>query len=131
MTQVYITQFDLDRIHNLLAKRKPHGPYDEALIAELSRAKIILPKEVPADVITMNSQVKLKDEHGESWEYQLVFPEDADFTLHKISVLSPIGCSIIGYRVGDTVTIPTPKGRKELTIEAILYQPESAGNFDQ
>jgi regulator of nucleoside diphosphate kinase len=130
MTQIYITQFDLDRLEALLEKRKPHDEYDDALIAELKRAEIIAPESVHPDVITMNSLVKFKDDHGDSWEYHLVFPEDADLTKNKISILSPIGCALIGYAVGSTVTIPTPNGRKELTVEEVLFQPERSGNFD-
>lgn len=130
MTQIYITQFDIERLNKLLAKRKPYDEYDQALISELSRAKIIKPELVPADVITMNSLVKFKDDQGDSWEYQLVFPEAADLTKNKISILSPIGCSLIGCKVGNTVTIPTRKGRKALVVEAVIYQPERSGNFD-
>lgn len=131
MTQIYITKFDLERLEKVLDKSKPHDEYDQALMAELSRAEIVEPEAVPSDVITMNSEVKFKDEHGDNWQYSLVFPEDADIAQSKISILSPIGCSFIGYRVGDTITIPTPKGRKQLTIEEVLYQPERSGNFDQ
>lgn len=130
MTQIYITQFDLDRLRNLLDKRKPHGEYDEALSAELSRAEIIEPHAIPSDVVTMNSIVRLKDEQSNSREYHLVFPEDADLAKNRISILSPVGCSLIGSRVGSSVVFPTPKGRKQLSIEAILYQPERSGVFD-
>ena len=130
MTQIYITQFDLDRLNKLLDKRKPHDEYDEALLSELSQAEVIEAGAVPSNVITMNSVVKFKDENNNSSEYQLVFPEDADLLENKISVLSPIGCSLIGYKVGDTVSIPTPKGMRGLTVEEILYQPERSGNFE-
>lgn len=130
MTQIYITQFDLERLNRLLDKRKPYDEYDEALSAELSRAKIIKPESVQPDVVTMNSFVKFKDEDGDSWEYQLVFPEDADLTHNKISILSPIGCSLIGYPVGSSMTVPTPKGRRELNLEEVIYQPERSGNFE-
>jgi regulator of nucleoside diphosphate kinase len=131
MTKVYITQFDLERLTKLIDKRKPYDDYDEALIAELARAEVIEPHSIPPNVITMNSLAKFKDEHGDSWEYQLVFPEDADITQYKISILSPIGCSLIGCKVGDTIVLPTPKGRRQLKVEALLYQPERSGNFDQ
>lgn len=131
MTQIFITQFDLDRLNNLLDKRKPYDAYDEALITELSQAKVIDPKEVPPDVVTMNSQVRVKDGLGDSWKFELVFPEDADLTQNKVSILSPVGCSLIGFKVGDSTTIPTPKGRKKLIIEEIIYQPERSGDFDR
>lgn len=129
MMKIYISRVDFERLTNLLDKKKPHDDYDNALAEELTKAEILEPSAIPPDVITMNSQVEFKDEHGESWEYWLVFPDDADLTKRKLSILSPIGSSIIGYRIGDKVTIPTPKGRKELTISEIVYQPERAGDF--
>jgi len=130
MVKIYITQFDHDRLMKLLDKRKPHDDFDKALLAELEKGEIIDPKDAPPDIITMNSQVRFKDEYGDTWEYWLVFPEDADLTKQRISILSPIGCALIGYKKGDTITIPTPKGRRELMVEEIIHQPEREGNFD-
>ena len=95
--KIHITKFDLDRLNQLLEKRKPHDEYDRALSAELENAEVLPAKSIPDDVITMNSQVKFKDIDGKEKIYWLVFPEDADVTENKISVLSPVGCSLIGY----------------------------------
>ena len=127
MMKIHITKFDLDRLNQLLEKRKPHDEYDRALSAELENAEVVAAKSIPDDVITMNSQVKFKDIDGKEKIYWLVFPEDADVTENKISILSPVGCSLIGYRIGSDVVIPTPHGNKKLTVEEILYQPERAG----
>ncbi len=131
MMKIHITKFDLDRLNQLLEKRKPHDEYDRALSAELENAEVVAAKSIPDDVITMNSQVKFKDIDGKEKIYWLVFPEDADVTENKISILSPVGCSLIGYRIGSDVVIPTPHGNKKLTVEEILYQPERAGDFDR
>ena len=130
MTKIIITQFDYDRLIKLLNKSKPHDEYDKSLLAELEKSEIVEPKDVPPDVITLNSQIRFIDEYGDGWEYWLVFPEDVDLPNQKISILSPIGCALIGYGKGDTVTIPTPKGRRQLTIDEIIHQPEREGNFD-
>ena len=124
--KIHITKFDLDRLNQL-----PHDEYDRALSAELENAEVVAAKSIPDDVITMNSQVKFKDIDGKEKIYWLVFPEDADVTENKISILSPVGCSLIGYRIGSDVVIPTPHGNKKLTVEEILYQPERAGDFDR
>ncbi len=129
MIQIYITQFDKERLTKLLAKRVPHDNYDKALEAELARAKVVESTSIPSDVVTMNTHVKFRDEHGDSWDYTLVFPEDANLKQNKISILSPIGCSLIGYQVGDSLTIPTPRDRRKLTIEAVIYQPERSGDL--
>jgi regulator of nucleoside diphosphate kinase len=59
-----------------------------------------------------------------------VFPSDADIEANKISILAPIGTAILGYRAGDLVEWPVPAGMKRLRIEAVLYQPEAAGQYD-
>lgn len=128
--KIYISQFDFERLNTLLDKKQPHDEYDKALIEELAKAKVLDPASIPPDVITMNSHVKLTDENSQAREYWLVFPEDADVTQSKLSVLSPIGSSLIGCQVGSKVTIPTPKGHRELVVTEILYQPERSGDFN-
>ena len=131
MTKIYITQFDYDRLMKLLEKKKPHDDYDKALLYELKRGEIVEPQDIPHDVITMNSHVKFKDEHDNKWDYWVVFPEDVDLNLNKISILSPIGCALLGYKVGDNVTLHTPlQGRRDLVVEEVLSQPEREGKFN-
>jgi len=130
MCKIYITQFDKDRLMKLLNKKKPHHDFDKALLVELNRGELVKPKNVPPDVITMNSEICFQDEYGDDWEYWLVFPEDVDLTKNKISILSPVGCALLGYRVGDKITLHTPQGRKDLTVQEVIHQPEREGNFD-
>ena len=48
--------------------------------------------------------------HGETLKYMLVSPEESDFEQNKISILSPIGKSLIGRREGEETTITVPAG---------------------
>ncbi len=92
--------------------------------------QVVSSTEIPKDVITMNSQVRLKDlDSGEEVIYCLVFPHAADSKQQKISILAPIGTALIGYRVGDIIEWNVPAGLKRLKIEEILYQPEAAGDY--
>jgi regulator of nucleoside diphosphate kinase len=130
---IYTTSFDRDRLTELI-KSRAHVAKDELhlreLQHELDRAKLVDPKSIPADVVTMNSKVLLKDlESGEEMTYTLVFPADADVDEGKISVLAPIGTAILGYRVGATITWKVPAGLRQFQIEKLLYQPEAAGDF--
>jgi len=76
----------------------------------------------------MNSQVRIRDlEAGRVMVYTLVFPQDADASQGKISVLAPIGTALLGYRVGDMIECKVPAGVKRLRVEEVLYQPEAAG----
>lgn len=130
MSTLTITQFDYDRLMKRLNKKKAHDEYDKALLAELKKGKIVEPRDIPPDAVTMNSQIRFIDEYGDAWEYWLVFPEDADLTKNKISILSPVGCALLGYHVGDKIMFPSPKGKNTLTVKEILRQPEREGNFD-
>ena len=130
---IYMTEFDVERLRTLIddAKRlNRHGnEYLESLEIELSRAQVVAPTDVPADVITMNSRVCLRDlDSQEELIVILVFPRDADIVQDKISVLAPIGTAMLGYRVGDIFTWTVPDGVRQLQVEKILYQPEAAGD---
>ncbi|GMV50799.1 MAG: hypothetical protein AMXMBFR67_23420 [Nitrospira sp.] len=103
----------------------------ESLQNELDRAHIVEPTAIPDNVVTMNSQIRLKDmETDEEKNYTLVFPSDADIEKNKISILAQIGTAILGYRVGGTVDWLVPAGTRKVRIEEILYQPEAAGRYD-
>ena len=134
-TTIYITEVDYNRLSGLIDRtRERNGDdreYLHKLETELDRAEIVAPKDIPADVITMRSRVRLKDlVSGESNTYSLVFPTEANSTEGKISVLAPIGTAILGYKRGDTIEWPVPSGLRKLRIEEILYQPESAGDHE-
>jgi len=129
---IFITEEDLERLRLLLDPAKMSMGTDqeslEMLEGELDRAQIVSPSRVPAEVVTMNSKVRVKDlDTGKDATYTLVFPRDADFTQGKISVLAPVGTAILGYRTGDVIKWRVPGGRRTLRVEEILFQPEAAG----
>jgi len=132
---IRITENDLLKLREaiLLAKQGVYrnSVYIQHLEGELDRAEIISAKQIPANVITMNTRVVLTDvSTGDQMELVLVFPEDALKGLDHVSVLAPIGTAIIGYQVGDDITWDTPDGKTELRVEKIVYQPEADGVFD-
>lgn len=129
---IVITKSDLRRLEHLLesefAQAIDPKTYLGDLQAELQRAKIVASADVPHDVITMNSTVRLLDlDTGEVETYTLVYPHQANIAEHKLSILAPIGTALLGYRVGDIVRWRVPSGRRRLQIEDVLYQPERAG----
>jgi len=132
---IYITEFDMQRLTKLLQDAQfttyRKSEYLEKLEEELERAHLVKPEEVPADVVTMNSRVRMVDvESREEMTLTLVFPQDADIDQNKISVLAPIGTAMLGYRLGDTFEWVVPDGVRKLRIEEILYQPEASGDYD-
>ena len=132
---IHITSQDKARLEDLLAEVKTERAHScgdlEGLAAELHRAVVVDPHEVPHDVITMNSSADLVDlDTGETITLTLVFPADADIEQNKISVLAPIGAGMLGYRVGDEFQWSVPQGVRRIKVFKIHYQPEAAGVFD-
>jgi len=132
--QIFITEFDLQRLEQLIdssaTRSLRDSRYIEELEQELLKAEIVDSTGIPPDVVTMNSKVSLQDlDSGEQLQYTLVFPGDADLNLGKISILAPIGTALFGYRTGDRISWSVPGGVRKLKIKKILYQPEAAGDF--
>lgn len=132
--EIIITRYDMDRLRDLIEViREYRGKIKsklDALEKELDRGKIVDSKNIPPDVITMNSVVQLKDlDSGEDLIFKLVFPSDANIQENKISILAPIGTALLGYQVGDIIEGEVPAGRRKLKVKKILYQPESSKDF--
>ena len=132
---VYLSKFDTERIKELISvacwfgkdESKPH--LDE-LEKAIMRGKIVSPKTVPSDVITMNSKMELRDMVSETiLSRKLAFPVDAAKDEDSISILEPLGTALLGCRVGDIVEFAEGDGKRFLRVEKLLYQPESAGDF--
>jgi regulator of nucleoside diphosphate kinase len=131
---IYITSQDKQRLEDLLAEAEARDPSKreelKGLREEVQRALIVNPKEIPPDVITMNSRAELCDlDTGERVVFTLVFPWEADVDLEKISILAPIGSGMLGYRVGDEFEWKVPEGVRRMKVVKVYYQPEAAGDF--
>jgi len=130
--EIRITKIDRERIKKLLDKlieskiSQDHSV--QKLKDEIQRAVIVDSHQIPSDVITMNSRAVLHLD-GEDIEVSLVYPEDAILNEMNISILSPIGTAILGYREGNLIEWEVPSGISEIQIKKILYQPEAAGDF--
>ena len=130
--QIFVTSQDRKRLEVLLDA--PGTALDREdmrdLARELRRATVVPAVEIPPDVITMNSTARLVDlDDGATHLYTLVYPQDANFSEGKISVLAPVGAAMLGYRVGDEIEWMVPAGLRHLRVEEVVYQPEAAGDF--
>ena len=129
--QIYVTTQDRKRLQLIEDMATDARDRDDLrdLAEELRRATVVDPSEVPPDVITMNSKVRLLDvDEGKTYEYTLVYPQAANYSEGKISIVAPIGAAMLGYRVGDLIEWDVPAGQRRLRVEALLYQPEAAGD---
>ncbi len=121
-TPLYITRDDHNRLHLLInaTLRANRSAALEKLRGELDRAVVIDPAALPPDTVTMGSQVKIEDLYtGEIEEYTLVYPDQADIATGRLSILTPVGTALIGYREGRIVDWPTPGGIRRLKIHRV------------
>ena len=135
MEKIIISKQDSTRIHNAIRDAKLKNTIKkedaEKLLAELHSAKIVPSAEVPKDVVTMNSIVKIHFENNtKPVQFQIVYPEQANMKENKISIFSPVASALIGYRVNDEIDWVIPSGMTKIIIDEIIYQPEAAGDFD-
>lgn len=127
--RIFVTKADLEKLWHLLESRQLDSP-DRAnldrLEHELDRAEIVESSDVLPDVVTMNSEVRLRDlDSGDVIRYRLVFPSQVRAP-NDISVLAPVGTALLGYRAGDVVEWRVPKGIRRLQILQVVYQPEAS-----
>lgn len=129
-----LTELDHIRITRLIhrhaqtaASSADHLDLEDAL----DSATIVPAREVAPDIVTMYTQVLLQDAAtGQRGEWTVCYPEDAQPETGFISVLSPLGWSLLGMRVGATVSWPRPAGGHQVAeIVAILFQPEASGDY--
>ena len=127
----YLTELDVARLEKC-ADEPGAAPARQAMLDELlEHAAIVEPREVAANVVTMNSQVTLvSDRTGETLTYTVVYPQSANVDAGRLNVFSPAGLALLGAKRGNTVRFTTPGGAIEtLKIERILFQPESSNDF--
>ncbi len=130
--EIYITEHDMQRLRALIEiYGGGNTPYLDRLEEELDRAKVVDPRDIPSDVVTMNSVVRIRDlDTGEERSFALVFPNKTGLGEKAVSILAPIGSALIGCREGETLDWEVPAGIRRIQITQIVYQPERIGNYD-
>lgn len=124
--EITVSTADLDRLEGLLGELRAGAPeIADGLRAELDRARIVEPEEMPADVVTMNSTVRFADEEsGKEFERTLCYPEEATGGADKVSILAPLGSALLGLSVGQRIDWPVPGGRMaHIRILEVVSQP--------
>lgn len=121
---IFITSFDFDLLKDLLCVsskfNNSNRPDLSELETELCRARIVKSREIPPDVVTMNSCVKLRDlDTNEEMEFTLAFPGNSTIDENRISVIAPIGTAILGYSAGDTIDWHVPDGKRRIKIDTV------------
>jgi len=130
---IQITEPDLIRLAGLLDRERRWPGLDRELLRalghKLADAELVRSDEIPRNVITLQSCVRVKDlDTGMDTTYLLVTPAYASAAAGAISVLSPVGAALLGCREGDTIECRVPGAPRRFRVEQVLYQPEAAAH---
>lgn len=86
-------------------------PSPPELRAELERAIVVPSESMSPSIVSMHSVVSYRDEEsGRLREVELVFPDEANPALGKVSVFAPVGAALIGLAVGESIEWDFPDG---------------------
>jgi regulator of nucleoside diphosphate kinase len=129
-----LTELDHVRLTHLLYRHEGAAlpaPQAAAFADLLDGALVVPSRRVAPDVVTMYTRVVLRDaESGAERTVTLTYPADAEPAEGFVSVLSPLGWSLLGLPVGAEAQWSTPDGgRRAAEIRAILFQPEASGDY--
>jgi transcription elongation factor GreA len=95
-------------------------------MAELSLVNM---SNIPRDRAGLGSTVVVFDNtKNEEIEYRLVTSEESDVSTGRISTTSPIGRGLMGKKEGDTATVVTPSGKREMEVLKVrtIYDEEGS-----
>lgn len=135
MSKLIVNRLDYGRIRQCISDAKQFKSISDVeagkLIKELNSAEVVEPEEIPSNVVTMNSIVRLSFlNNNKQIQFQLVYPDRANLKENKISIFSPIATALIGYKVNDDIEWIVPGGPTKIRIDEIIYQPEAAGDYN-
>lgn len=83
----------------------------------IDNAVVVSESEISTDRVSVGTTVRYRNENtGKEVEYAIVGADEADPENGSISSESPIGMSLLGHRVGETVEVEIPRGIITLTI---------------
>ena len=124
---IVVSRRDAARLEALIdSPRWQNDATAEALLGELTRAEVVDDAAMPADVVGMHSRVECVDENsGETHTLTLVFPQEADASAGRISIMAPVGSALLGLSVGQSIDWNTPQGRP-LKLRVTAVHPAAA-----
>ncbi len=122
----------MNRITALLDKMPNIAAELVELEAELDRATVLEPEQMPDNVVTMNSTVEFKfSGEDRTMTKTLVYPSELKSS-DDISIFAPVGSALIGLSVGQKLEWPMPNNQvKTIEIVDITYQPERCGALNR
>jgi len=109
-------------LHTLLTD-SPASPRIALLRSTLSVLTVLAPPKDAECRVVFGSWVTLQEADGEPRRYRIVGPDEADARTGLLSVDAPLARALMGKEPGDSVELMRPRGRTELTILEVAWQP--------
>ena len=85
----------------------------------IEAAEVVAPTPPPHEQVRFGTVATVRDEHRQEHRYAIVGVDEADAAHGQVSWFSPIALALTGTRVGDVVTLRSPRGEEELEVIAI------------
>lgn len=124
LNPVIITEEDYKLLKPYVDKL-PDRNEEMSLAHELKRAVIVTKDAFPKHCIKLNSRVSILDlDTQKVLEFTIVMPEHADIKQNKISVITPMGAALIGFRKSEEVRWKVPAGLKRFRILDVVNNPD-------
>jgi len=99
--------------------------------AKLALSEVIDPAKMSGDKVMFGATVAIEDtESGDVQRYTIVGEHEASIKKGKISIGAPVARALIGKSAGDTVTISTPKGKREVEVVSVEWLEVSGPDDD-
>lgn len=92
------------------------------LSKRLDAAEVVDPATQSSDKVLFGATVLVRDEEERDRTYRIVGIDETDVRRGHVSWISPIGKALLQAKMGDTVTLKTPRGDEELEIVSIRYE---------
>jgi len=115
--EIVIRADDHDRLSKLaegLLDRLPEVATE--LLDEVERARVVPADAFPGNAVAMGSALTYETEDGVEHRVTLVYPDQADISLGRISILTPVGAALIGLSEGQSITWVTRDGRRRKLV---------------
>lgn len=120
---IILTTGIYDLIKDHIRRKKVSAAEEEILKLELKNASQVTRKNLPEDVVSINSRVTIKDCNTNEQEvHTFVAPDKAKQRNNTKSILSKIGLALVGYKVGDLVEWPFEDGMRQMEILKVEQQ---------
>jgi regulator of nucleoside diphosphate kinase len=131
LPEITISAHDLSRLDVLTGVIVAHRtPTQNVLARELRRARVVASDLVWRGTVTMHSIMRYRDGDSEQiCTVTLVYPGEEDAAAGKISVLTPIGCALIGLSEGQSIRYDdADEESRTLTVLKVFSQARSSAD---